>query len=357
MVGSFRGDKSMIQYHARLIIIVIFMLVQHITAFDQINVVDSSDAQNAGNNYSFLVGGHYYGNSNNQTGLPANSVLANLDLFNSELYSFHVALGDVFLDVRNDLFLYQNKFFAKIKTPLYIAVGNHDVSGSFFEEQIGETSFQFKYGTDIHLILDTERNDGNIIANQLELLKNTCNCSCKNIFIYSHRPVWSENDQEMVGVFKDNTKSLFGSNFEDEVLPVLKSVDESINVFWMSGSLGGSAPASFFYHEIANFHFIQTAVRGLKRDGVLQVNSNNGVVSFEPISLTGQSLKQLESYDLAFWRSNHPKEEFNTRLIKLYLKNMISHRYFWYGSIFSLFSISIVFIYFKRRRAKIKDGS
>lgn len=350
-----RMNISMNLGYWEMVIIAIFLLIQPNKIQAQINVVDNSLGQNEIDPYSFLVGGHYYGNSSNTTGLPANTVLANLDFINADLFGFHIALGDVFLDVRNDFPLYKKKFFDKIKCPFYIAVGNHDISGSFFEDEIGKTSLQFTFGSDVHVILDTEKNDGSIIGDQLALLERTCNSDCDNIFIYSHRPVWSEEDPEMKGLFKDNTTSTFGLNYKEDVLPLIQSVNDSVNVFWMSGSLGGSAPASYFYHRRGNIHFIQTAVRGIKRDGVLQVAVDNGAVSFKPVSLTGQNLMSLESYDLAFWRSEHPKEEFNPRLIKLYLINMVSHRYFWYGIIFALLSISIFGI--MRRRTKMKNGS
>ena len=118
----------------------------------------------------------------------------------------------------------------------------------------------------------------------------------------------------------------------------------------MSGSLGGSAPASYFYHSSGNLHYIQTAVRGIKRDGLLQVSVDNGAVSFKPVSLTGQNLMSLESYNLAFWRDAHPLETFNPRLIKLYLINMFTHRYFWYGIVLTLLLFTVSLLILKRIR-------
>ena len=333
-----------------IIMLGIFFLIQLNSIQAQINVVEKNLNHSKINHYSFLVGGHYYGNASNTTGLPVNTVLANLDLINADLYRFHVALGDVFLDVRNDISLYEKKFFSKIYTPFYIAVGNHDVSGSFFEDEIGKTSVQFTFGNDVHLILDTEKNDGSIEGDQLALLKRTCNSDCQNIFIYSHRPIWSEEDSEMKGLFKNNTTSTFGLNFQEDILPLIQSVNDSVNVFWMSGSLGGSAPASYFYHSSGNLHYIQTAVRGIKRDGLLQVSVDNGAVSFKPVSLTGQNLMSLESYNLAFWRDAHPLETFNPRLIKLYLINMFTHRYFWYGIVLTLLLFTVSILILKRIR-------
>jgi len=298
-----------------IIMLGIFFLIQLNSIQAQINVVEKNLNHSKINHYSFLVGGHYYGNASNTTGLPVNTVLANLDLINADLYRFHVALGDVFLDVRNDISLYEKKFFSKIYTPFYIAVGNHDVSGSFFEDEIGKTSVQFTFGNDVHLILDTEKNDGSIEGDQLALLKRTCNSDCQNIFIYSHRPIWSEEDSEMKGLFKNNTTSTFGLNFQEDILPL-----------------------------------IQTAVRGIKRDGLLQVSVDNGAVSFKPVSLTGQNLMSLESYNLAFWRDAHPLETFNPRLIKLYLINMFTHRYFWYGIVLTLLLFTVSLLILKRIR-------
>jgi hypothetical protein len=325
------------------------------TCAAQINNASSLDTVLSDRDYSFVVGGHYYGNSSNQTGLPANTVLANIEMLNSPENAFHVILGDVFLDVKNDFPLYSEKFFPYLNRPVLIAVGNHDISGTYFEENVGPTYFKFNYGADLHIVINTEQDDGSIVDEQLEFLSNACSSEAKNIFIYSHRPIWSEDNENMEGIFIGNTVSVLGNNFADKVLPILEAVDSNTNVYWLSGSLGGNAPASFFYHKSANIHFVQTAIRGLKRDGILKVTSTNGTVSFTPMSLTGEKLSTLEGYNLDFWRNNHPEKEFNFRLTKLYLKNIVLHRHFWYGAI-SMLAVVLVLMQLLKRRRKTKNN-
>jgi len=322
----------------------------------QINNASTLDTIFSDKDYSFVVGGHYYGNSSNHTGLPANTVLANIELLNAPENAFHVILGDVFLDIKKDYPLYAEKFFPYLNRPVLIAVGNHDISGSYFEENVGLTYFKFNYGSDLHIVINTEQDDGSIVDEQLEFLNKACSSKAKNIFIYSHRPIWSEGNGDMEGIFIGNTVSMLGNNFADEVLPILEDIDSSTNVYWLSGSLGGNAPASFFYHKSANIHYVQTAIRGLKRDGILKVTSANGTVNFRPMSLTGAEVSALEEYNLEFWRNDHPEKEFNFRLTKLYLKNIVLHRYFWYGAMSMLAMVLLLMQLLKRRRKTKNNG-
>lgn len=301
------------------------------------------------NHYSFIVGGHFYGGNTNSTGLPTNTVLANLHVFNDTSNHFTICVGDMFKDRDKDVPLYKDYFFSKLKRPIFNALGNHDITGTIGTKENPQTAL-WKYGPDVHVVLNTELDDGSIIGNQLELLKEALNSGAENVFIYSHRPVWAEEDIEMEGIFKNNTRSRFGVNFNSEIKPLLEAVEPKTNIFWFSGSLGGDAPASFFYHEVGNIRYMQTAVRGLKRDGVIKVESKLGKVSFQPISFTGESLQSLESYNLDFWRTSHPEEEFNYRLIKLYLEEMVFHRYFWYGVLYTILAVVVIAWWRKRKR-------
>ena len=86
---------------------------------------DSVDADN----FSFIVTGHLHGSSTNMSGYPANTLLMNLDRLNNSESTFIIALGDVFMDVKNDRDNYQWSLFDRLKIPLFNAVGNHDLSG------------------------------------------------------------------------------------------------------------------------------------------------------------------------------------------------------------------------------------
>ena len=304
--------------------------------------------------YRFLISGHFYGNSSNQTGYPANTLLAHLDWINSEKFTMVVCLGDLFMDVRNDIPKYEKSLFGKLNSPLVNAVGNHDLSGDVYEENFGNTFFKFQLGNTIHVVLDTELDDGDIKGEQLDMLKDVDrevkNGSINQVFIYGHRTIWEDTYAELEDVFPDNTESLLKNNYEDKVLPILTGIAEHTQLFCFAGSIG-SAPASFFYFEDQqrSITYIATAIRGVPRDAVLIANVRGGEVTFENYSLTGEELMPLQDYNVDYWMANRGKVEFNWRLLPLYIKQTILSYAFWWGFLAALLLIAgIVFI--KRRR-------
>jgi len=309
------------------------------------------------NSYSFFVSGHFYGGSDNKTGYPVNSILGSSDFINSSNAKMLICLGDLFKDVKNDHPYYQKSLFSSLEVPLFNAVGNHDLTDDYYQKNFGETFYSFKIDDDIHIVLDTELDDGNITAGQLQLLTDALEVTrgggVKNVFIYAHRTIWKDSFEELDPIFKDNTQSIGGNNFESDVLPILNELKQETNVYIFAGSMGGAAPASFFHHENDGITYMATAVRGLKRDAILKIESKDGKLTFETVSLTGQDLLELEEYDLDYWMSNTADESFNWRLLPLYIKTILLHYVFWIGiftALFLVFSIRL----FKKWRAKRK---
>ncbi|MFD1550875.1 hypothetical protein DNU06_05265 [Putridiphycobacter roseus] len=305
--------------------------------------------------YDFIVSGHFHGSGTNKTGYPINSILGNTKWINESGAKYLVCLGDLFLDVSNDIPFYKSSFFEQLNIPLFNTVGNHDLTGNIYQENFGATYFSFRKNNEIHLFLDTELNDGSIKGEQLALLEKVKTDSkaggIKALFIYSHRTVWAKNYPELDLLFKFNTQSMFGNNFSEVVYPILSEISAQIPIYWFSGSIG-EAPASFFYHEdkTKNIKYIGTAIRGYKRDAILRVNINQqSEPTFILKSLTGQKLNDLESYDLKFWSEGKVEESFNYRLIPLYIKGVVFSRAFWYGITISLVFF-FLFKFWKRRK-------
>ncbi len=341
------------------LILVIFILVANLTFSQQISPFNEIkvDVKNV-NDYTFLVGGHFHGSSTNISGFPASSLLANIDKINADSSAFLMSTGDLFLDVTTNIPNYQKSLFNKLKLPLFNAVGNHDISGDIYKNKFGDTFDWFVIGSEIYLLLDCEKNDGSISGEQLIAFKSVLdliskNATIKNIFIFSHRPIWSENDTKLKNIFVDNTQSTLGNNFETDVLPLLNKASKNHKIFWFSGSLGGNAPASFFYYNAKkNLTYIQTAIRDLPRDGILKVHVNNSKISFETISFSNSKMPKLEDCGLNLWKNASSTQPFNTRLVPLYIKQTIFHRYFWYGllsGVIFLFLISKLIKKFKRK--------
>jgi len=306
-------------------------------------------------NYSFIVSGHFYGGRSNKTGYPINTVLANLDWINESNTDFIVVLGDLFMDVSENIPKYQKSFFNKLEKPLFNSVGNHDLTGDIYQSNFGKTFYYFIVNNDVHVILDTEKDNGDIASDQLAMLNEIktlvqANVKISNVFIYGHRTLWARSYSELDHLFNDNTQSKFGNNYESEVLPILKEIGGGKSkVFWYSGSLG-PAPASFFHYSDDNITYIATAIRGLPRDAVLVVHVENGEVTFETKSFTAQKVLDFNEYDLNYWTDNSDKKEpFNFRLLPLYMQQMFFHIYFWIGLVSGLFII-VLALWFKRKR-------
>lgn len=319
---------------------------QIVSPFNKYVVADSVG------NYSFIVSGHFHGESSNKSTFPAATLLAGIDTLNGLNPSFLMSLGDMFIDV-NETYIsnYNKSLFSKLKMPLFNAVGNHDIAnGNYYEKVFGKSYYSFVVNSELFVVLNTELNDGSIVDEQLIFLKSILNDASlekiKNVFIFSHRPIWSENNATYVGLFQGNTRTALGeNNFEDEIRPLLKKVSTNKSVYWISGSMA-DAPASFFYHQEADtkITFMQTAIRDLPRDAVLKVNVKDGEISLAGISLTGETLLPVESYDLMnYWSRNSINEEpFSFRLLPYLIIKTISHNYFWIGFVSSLLILLIL---------------
>jgi hypothetical protein len=302
--------------------------------FNNLPVTDSSLT------YSFIVSGHFHGASNNTSTYPAATLLANIDTINKSQAAFLMCLGDMFLDVNEDYIKhYKKSLFDRLKIPLFNAVGNHDVSnGNLYSRIYGSTYYTFKIGKALFIVLDTEINDGSIRNEQLQMFIDVFNKNkidnFKNVFVFSHRPIWAEHIPRYSKLFKENTRTLIGeNNFETEIQPIIKKAAKSVNVFWISGSMG-SGPSSFFYdkNEETNITYMQTAIRDTPRDAMLQVNIIDGKVFLSGFPLTGQVIEPIEKHNVSYWESNLvTPASFNFRLLPLYVKQMILHHFFWIG--------------------------
>lgn len=327
-----------------------FLLTEILSAqitspFNKLTVeVDSSSE------YSFFVSGHFHGSSKNTSGLPAKTVLNNIAEINDAQPKFIVSLGDLFLDVKNDIKNYTDTLFNKLHSPLFNVVGNHDLSGSVYQDKYGELYFSFTYKTEKFIFLDTETNDGSIVNDQKKFLQaELANISgIKNIFIFSHRLIWAEDHPELKNLFLDNTRSSKPGNFRTEILPELQKVPKSISILFGGGSMG-NVPAPFFFHSENNITYFATAIRDTPKDAFLKVTVNDGKISFSSFALP----MSPEYYNLKYYNPQEKKSNpFNWRLVPLYTKQAVSHRYFWYGVICIIIPCIMIWLLFKRKRKK-----
>ncbi len=337
-----------------LVVISVFLLTSNVLAQEKSPFNDKNVVTDSTGNYSFIVSGHFYGDGTNRSHFPANTLLANLDWINDSESAMLICLGDLFKDIKNDIPNYETSFFDKLEIPLFNAVGNHDLTENIYQDNYGKTYFFFQVNNDIHVILDTEIDNGDISGDQLDLIKEVSKLVDKgkvdNVFFYGHRTIWKDTYQEMDGLFVDNTQSINTPNFEEDVYPILTDMSKKSSVYWFAGSLG-PAPASFFYHkdDKCDLTIVATAIRSLPRDAVLKIDVIDGEAIFTTQSFTGQDLETLEKYDIDFWQNEVGEEPFNWKLIPYYIQLMLLHRYFWYGTTFAFIFMLIVKLIRKRR--------
>ncbi|MEO9531330.1 MAG: metallophosphoesterase family protein [Crocinitomicaceae bacterium] len=334
---------------------VLFFISSSGLANDYISPFNSLEIKKDTTKYHFFVSGHFYGSDKNQSGLPANTILGNLDWINQQEPYMFIHLGDLFKDVNTNIPNYERTLFSKLKSPLVNTVGNHDISGTTYQDNYGETDFSFEVANDLHIILDTEKNNGDLSNEQLGLIKSAqrAGLAYDNIFIYTHRTIWKDGYSDLNGLFSDNTQSITGNNFSSEVKPLIEDLAKNSNLYWMSGSMG-TAPASFFHYENSGVTFIATAIRELPRDAILEVIVDGSNTSFQTHSLTRQELSSLETYNVEFWQSNLGVEPYNYKLIPYYFEVMLTHRFFWYGVLWTFFGVTVIYLFVRRKKRKSK---
>lgn len=290
--------------------------------------------------YRILIGGHFHGESTNRSGYPASTLLANLDTINALGAQLFLSTGDLFMDREQDWPRYAKALFSKLRIPLFNAPGNHDLKGATADES--EELVSLGIGRDLVLILNTEMNDGSLSAAALARLSAVLEGEDlywpRRLFIISHRPIWAEDDPGYSGLFRENTRSLTGTNFRRKVYPILQDIAKHAEVNWVSGSLGGGAPSSIFFQRHApGITYIQCAIRDLPRDALLIADVHADSVQWSALSLTGQRLESPQAYDAAWWRARAGREEpFNWRLLPYVLKKAVTRSEFWYGAAFAL---------------------
>lgn len=284
--------------------------------------------------FRILIGGHFHGESTNRSGCPAATLLAGLDTINTLGAGLFLSTGDLFMDPAADRPRYDRAFFSKLKMPFFNVPGNHDVARGAEAPGLGSIAIGGA-GTRV-LLFDTEANGGSLGAADLDALRSLADAPApgmRQLFILSHRPIWAEDDDRYGPRFRGNTRSLTGTNFQQEVHPVLRKIAQHAHVYWISGSMGGTAPSSIFFqpHE-KNITYIQCALRNEPRDALLIADVSPDTVRWTGLSLTGQQLLPVERYDAAWWRANQGGGEgFRWRLLPYLITTTVTHRAFWWG--------------------------
>lgn len=327
-----------------------------------VSLINGKYIKSYNENYSILIAGHIYG-SHNQSVFPSASILGRLYEINKMDCSFFVSLGDNFR-FPNDIHInnYKKSFANQLNFPIFNAVGNHDViDRQKYVENFGKTYYDFIYGSELYIFLDTELDQNKITGDQLSFFntvtkQKAMNSNIKNVFIFSHKLIWASNISTYQTVNRHANESLdheYDEIFHDIILPNLIDLAKNKNVFWISGDIGCSWSLPLFYDKDKNtgISFIATGIGDTEKDLIVKVEIKDGTVKFFPVSLTGEELNKIEHYSVKYWlKYFHDDSHDDSFIMRYYCKinRMLLHKYYWMG-VFTIFPIALLFYLFRKQ--------
>ena len=317
------------------------------------------DSNNIDDKYNFLVCGHIYGD-HNQSVYPSSSFLANIKAMNNTGAKFFVSLGDMLrLSNKKHVNIFRDST-SDLDMPIFNSVGNHDVGNrKFYEERFGSTYYDFSYGTETYIFLDSELlikeyQDNRDIANeQIKYFELLCkelleNSKITNVFIFSHKLIWAVNKPEYQIVYKHSNGPSYSDIkfFSNDIEPLIINLAKKKSVFWISGDIGAewSLPIFFEKEKEANITYIAVGIGDTEKDVVLSITIDNSEVDITPISLTNSEVYSIDHYGVKYWDDYFPGTFFSIiqRVIRV-----IKSKYFWAGVIGSLFCFSLILLCFR----------
>jgi hypothetical protein len=321
--------------------------------------------------YSFLCAGHVYGAPESPSVFPSASFLANIDMINKNNATFFILLGD-YLRAANPDYIenFKASVCSKVEIPVFNAVGNHDVTNrELYESHFGQTFFDFKHGSELFIVLDGQINNGEIVGEQLEYLKGVLDYAnkseeIKNVFIFSHNLIWSKNDAYLERTVYPHTNSHSHyentDNFKSVVMPEIIRLSQTKKIFVISGDIGVSWSLPLFYHEDEkhNITYVACGLGDTEKDAIIKVDitGGGGEVTFEPISLTGEKLEEINHYGIDYWATYFCEQEGSAQSKLSYkIQRVLTNIYFRLGIAFSFTLIGILiagFIFFNKLRKR-----
>ncbi|NRA12476.1 MAG: metallophosphoesterase, partial [Crocinitomicaceae bacterium] len=202
--------------------------------------------------YSFFVAGHTFGNSGvNNVGFHPPFKQKFSYLQSKPDLELGILTGDIVsaFPIAQDW----DEIDADISIlgiPVYFAVGNHDMENRpLFESRYGATYYKFKIHNDLFIVLDPNIDGWNISGNQLQFLQNTLNIDAltsDNIFVFFHKVLWKEVDNQFSHIIWNSTAGRSDSiNFWPEIVPLFHDLPNEVTLF--AGDLGASWSSNVSY--------------------------------------------------------------------------------------------------------------
>lgn len=274
-----------------------------------------------GPSFSFLVGGHLYGDPGVMAAVPAPTFLAMLLPIRGGSDRFLVSLGDFVRAFEPEMLVPTLEVFTWLDRPVFNAPGNHDYRPGPYEERFGASFGALRCGNALLFVLNTELSPWSLRGPQLTALREAVETvgtdpSIDHLILCGHKVLFAAEEPRYRVLFEHcNGRDGWdgASNVQTEVVPMLAELAQRKNVVWFAGDVGVSWTLSLFYdrHPETGITCVATGLGSTRRDHLLRVAVGPGAeFQIEPVPLVaGAGIEQgqpvtgpLENYGVEAWR-------------------------------------------------------
>lgn len=179
-------------------------------------------------------------------------------------YIFAIDVGDLVFDGVKEKYRIFYNMIKNIKTPFFVAVGNHDIregGAKNYFDVFGKFYYSFDYGNSLFIILD-DANEKKIDAVQMEWLEKQLQKSYQHKFVFLHVPAFDprpesknslsdkQNAQEFMNLMEKYKPDIV---FSSHIHAYFDETKNGINYVITGGAgseLWGTDPDHYFNHYI-----------------------------------------------------------------------------------------------------------
>jgi hypothetical protein len=315
-----------------------------------------------GQEYSFLVAGHLYGSPlSTNTVYPAKSLVSNTSFINTLKSSFFISLGDNCANGNDTtaLRIFNESFARQIKIPIYTAYGNHDGNRSNIEKRTGKkTYFSFLKKSELFIFLDSELEDNTLNQESLNFFLITLSnaivdTSIKNIFILSHKLIWSLSDEKYKKITDNSNDRKYRYDryrkFYLNIKPLLDKASNTKDIYWISGDIGQPWSLPLFYEKDKKITFLATGLGDSPMDAILDFRVSDSKVNIIAYDLITHKSINYKNYNLTFWSNS-----FRKHLVIYRRVLQILDKHFFVGFIVGLFISLLIGIFIQKSQIRKK---
>ena len=281
--------------------------------------------------FSFLVGGHLYGNPGALSAVPAPTLLTQIHAIRNSPDQFIISTGDLIRSFSPTMIVPTMELSRFLEKPIFNAPGNHDYVPGEYEKVFGPSFGSFQYGNALFVLLNTERQPWHFDDDQIEMVKSTADWVLRqpdihHVFYFAHKVVFAVEEPRYASLLRNcnGRDGLDGtSNFGSAVLPTLRQVAAEKRVLWFSGDLGVPWSFSLFcdYHKDHGITYLGCGLGGTESDCMLRVCVAGKSLNIDPVpmhagatTMNGLRIdKPVTHYGPDFW-NQHFKKRASERL-------------------------------------------